>query len=117
MPQALQPLATNDRPHRGITGEPLGVVDVLVAGEPAEHRLPKQAAQGVTRILTASAVEELSDCDIGELEGIVEFTVSEQATIGTEPGAMEFEPDPAVEHWPQRRLSGFTRRVPHHQAP
>ena len=34
--QALQPLATNDRPHCGITGKPLGVVDVLVAGEPAE---------------------------------------------------------------------------------
>src|SRR5918994_6157978 len=43
--QAIQPLTTNDRPHRGITGQPLGVVDVLVAGEPAEHRLAEQPAQ------------------------------------------------------------------------
>ena len=29
--QAIQPLTTNHRPHCGITGQPLGVVDVLVA--------------------------------------------------------------------------------------
>jgi hypothetical protein len=37
--QAIQPLTTNDRSHRGIAGQSLGVVDVLVAGQPAEHRL------------------------------------------------------------------------------
>ena len=30
--------------NRGIAGEPLGVVDVLVASEPAEHRLAEQSA-------------------------------------------------------------------------
>jgi hypothetical protein len=43
--QALLPLAINDRPHRGITGKPLGVVDVLVAGEQAEDRFAEQPAK------------------------------------------------------------------------
>jgi hypothetical protein len=94
-PQAVD--AANDRPHCGITGKPLGVVDVLVAGEPPEYRLPKQPGQRVARVLAASAFEELRDRDVGEPEGIVEFTVGEQAAVGSDPGAVKFELDPAIE--------------------
>jgi hypothetical protein len=44
-----------------ITGEPLGVVDVLVSGEPPKHRSPKQSAQRVTPVLAAAAIEELTE--------------------------------------------------------
>ena len=102
--RTIETLTADDGPHRGIESEPLGVVHVLVAGEPTEHRLAKQPAQRVARVLAAAAVEELGDRDIGEPKGIVELTVGEQAAVGGDPGAVEFELDPAVEIGPQRRL-------------
>jgi hypothetical protein len=54
--------------------------------------------------------------DLGEPEGIVEFTVGEQAPVRGDPDAVEFELDPVVESGPQRQLFGFTRRVPHDHA-
>ena len=109
--EAIQPLA-DDRPHRRITGEPLGVIDILVAREPAEHRLPKQSFQRVARVLAAAAVEELRDRHVGEPERVIQLAVGEQAAVGCDPGAVEFELDPSVEGGPQRRLLGFIRRVP-----
>jgi hypothetical protein len=111
--QAIQPLSADDRTHGGITGESLGVVDVLVAGETPEHRLPKQSAQLMAHVPTASAIEELRDRDLREPEGIVEFAVGQQAAVRGDPRAVEFELDPAVERGPQRGLSAFTRLVPH----
>jgi hypothetical protein len=35
----IEPLAADDRPHAWITGEALGVVDVLVARQPTEYRM------------------------------------------------------------------------------
>jgi hypothetical protein len=114
---ARSSLTADDGPHRGITGEALGVVDILVAGHPPKHRLPKQPAQCVARVLAASTVQEFRDRDLGEPESIVELTVGEQPTVGGDPGTVEFELDPAVESGSQRQLSGFTRRVPHDHAP
>lgn len=39
-------------------------------------------------------------------------SVGEQATVRRDPGAVEFELDPAIENGSQRRLFGFTRRAP-----
>ena len=50
-------------------------------------------------------------------EGIVEFTVGEQAAVRRDPDAVEFELDPAVESGPQMGLFGFTCRVPHDRVP
>jgi hypothetical protein len=113
----IEPLTADDGPHGGVAGELLGVVHVFIAGEPPEHRLAKQPTQLMARVLAAATIQEPGDRDIGEPEGIVELTVGEQAAVGADPGAMEFELDPAVEGGPQRRLSRFTRRVPHDHAP
>ena len=40
----IEPITANDRPHGGVAGEPLSIVDILVAGEPTEHRLAEQPA-------------------------------------------------------------------------
>jgi hypothetical protein len=71
----------------------------------------------VACVPATAAVEQLCDRDVGEPEGIVEFTVGEQTTVGRDLGAVEFELDSAVEGGPQKRLLGFTRRVPHNRAP
>jgi len=114
--RTIETLTADDRPHRGVAGEPLGVVDILVAGEPTEHRLAKQPAQCVARVLAAAALEELGDRDIGEPKGIVELTVRKQAAVRRDLGAVEFQLDPPGESGSQRQPSGFTRRVPHDHA-
>ena len=111
--RTVETLTADDGPHGGVAGEPLGVVDILVAGEAAEDRLSKQPGQRVARILAAAVIEELGNRDLGEPEGGVELAVREQATVGGDPGTVEFELDSAVESGSQRQLSGFTRRVPH----
>ena len=115
--RTIETLTADDRPHGWVAGEPLGVVDILVAGEPPEYRLPKQPGQRVARVLAASAFEELRDRDLGEPEGIVKFPVSEQAAVRGDPGAVEFELDPAVEIDPQRLRCCFTHRIRHDRIP
>jgi hypothetical protein len=68
----------NDRAHRGVAGEPLGVIDILVAGEPIEHPLAEVPAQLVARVLATAAVEELRDRRAGAPEGVIQLAVSEQ---------------------------------------
>ena len=75
--RTIQTLTADDRPHGWVTGEPLGVVDVLVAGEPPKHRLSKQSAQRVTPVLAAAAIEELGDRDIAQPKRIIELAVGE----------------------------------------
>jgi hypothetical protein len=59
--------------------------------------LAEQPAQLVACVPATAAVEQLYDRDVGEPEGIVEFTVGEQAAVGSNPGSVEFELDPAIE--------------------
>jgi hypothetical protein len=115
--RTIETLTADDRPHGGVAGEPFGVVDILVAGEPTEYRLAEQSAQRMARVVATAAVEELCDRDLGEPEGIVEFTVGEQAAVRGDPGTVKFELDTAVESGPQRQLFGFIRRAPHDHAP
>jgi hypothetical protein len=67
----------------------------------------------VTPLLAAAAVEELGDRDIGEPESAVELAVRQQTAVGGDPGAVEFQLDPAVEIHPKRLHSRFTHRVRH----
>jgi hypothetical protein len=115
--RTIEPVTANDRSHGGVAREPLGIVDILVAGEPTEHRLAEQPAQLVAHVLATAAVEELRDRYFGEPEGVIQLAVSEQTAIRGDLGSVEFELDPAVENGPQRQLFGFTRHVPHDRAP
>jgi hypothetical protein len=115
--RVIQPLTTDDRAHDGIAGEPLGVVDVLVASEPTEHRLAEQPDQLVAGVPTTAPVEQFRDRHVGEPDGVVEVAVGEQPAIGGDLGTVELELDPAVENGPQGRLLGFTRHVSHDHAP
>ena len=108
----VEPLAADDGAHGGVAGEPLGVVDVLVAGEPAVDRLPQEAEQPVADVLAAPALGEGRCGRRGQAEGVVQLAVGEQAAIGGDPGAVELELEAAVEGDPQG-LFRFTRRVRH----
>ena len=108
----VEPLPADDGAHGRVAGEPLGVVDVLVAGEPAVDRLPQQAEQPVPDVLPAPALGEGRRGRRGQAEGVVQLAVGEQAAVGGDPGAVELELEAAVEGDPQG-LFRFTRRVRH----
>ena len=104
-------LAANDPSHRRIMPKPLGVIDILVSGKPPEHRLPRQPDQRVLAIPAGACIAEQITRHRAETERVVEPAVGQQSGIGSDPGAMELELQPAVEIEPQRALDRFTRRV------
>ena len=48
--------ATDHGPQGGIEAEAFGVVDILVAGQPAVDRLAEEGEQAVLRVLSGAAV-------------------------------------------------------------
>ncbi len=94
---AVVSLTTNDRAHDRIGSQPLGVVDILVAGETNKDRLPQECGQTVVDISAASALAEDGRGEIRETDNVVQFAIGEQATVRRDAGAMKFELDPAVE--------------------
>jgi hypothetical protein len=108
----VEPLPADDGAHGGVAGEPLGVVDVLVAGEPAVDGLPQQAEQPVADVRPAPTLGEGGCGRRGQAEGVVQLAVGEQAGVGSDPRPVEFELEAAVEGDPER-LFRFTRRVRH----
>jgi hypothetical protein len=67
----------------------------------------------VAHVLATAAIEQLGNRDSAEPEGIVQLAVGEQTAVRRDPGAVEFELDPAVETDPKRLQSRFTHRVRH----
>ena len=106
-------LAADDGAHPRIAGEPLGIVDVFVAGEPAVDRLAQQSRQMVPDVPAAPPLAECRSAHRGQAKRVVQLAIGEQATVRGDPSTMEFQLDPAVEGDPKRRLFGFTRRIRH----
>jgi hypothetical protein len=48
--------ATNNLSHDRIKGQAVGVVDILVSGQPPEHRLPEQPVKPMDRVLSPAGV-------------------------------------------------------------
>jgi hypothetical protein len=110
----VKPLTPHDGAHGRIAGEAVCVVDVFVAGQPAVDRLPHEAEQPVADVLPVPAFGESRYAHRGQIEGVVQLTVGEQAAVRGDRCPMELELEPAVEGNPQRLLR-FTRRVRHNQ--
>ncbi len=95
--RSVEPLTPHDGAHGRVAGEPVGVVDVLVAGEPAVDRLPQEAEQPVPSVLPTPAFGKSRHAHCGQVEGVVQLAVREQTTVRGDLGPMELELDPAVE--------------------
>ena len=58
----LAEAADRDRPvadhpaHRRVAAQPIGVIQILIAGEPPEYRLPQQPDQEVLSVLTGACI-------------------------------------------------------------
>ena len=108
--RSVDALAADDGAHHRIAGEPLGIVDVFVAGEPAVDRGGEVGGGGGFR--PPRPLAERRDGHRGQAKGVVQLAIGQQAAVGGDPRTVEFQLDPAVEGDPKRFLP-FTRRVRH----
>ena len=77
--------------HYRIVRQTISVVHGLIVGKPAEHGLAKQTGQQVTGVLAAAAPRQHCTCEISEADRIVPFPVDNDAGIGGDAAAMEFQ--------------------------
>jgi ABC transporter substrate binding protein len=91
----------------------LGVVHILVSGKATKYRLPEQPGQCVSTILATACVGQNITRHLGQTEYVVEFTISQQSSIGGHEGAAKLEHQAAVEIQPNSIRSRFTPWVRH----
>jgi len=113
----IQPAAIDHGAHRRIMCQAVGVIDVLIAGKTAEHRLAQQSCQQVAGVLAAPALRQHRTRQVGQAKRVIELTVGQQPGVGGDPTAMKFQPQAAVEIDPQGTVIRFTRWVSHARAP
>jgi hypothetical protein len=106
--------AVADHPaHRRITTQPLGVVHVLVAGQPPEHRLPQQAGQPMAAVLAGARIGEQVTGRVGQAESVIQLAIGQQPGVRRDRRAAKLQPQATVEIEPQRTPVRFTRRFRH----
>ena len=98
---ALQDLLGADEPEGRVLGEPLGVVDILVARQPAVYRLPHEVGQRQLRVLSAR-VGQVPFHEFAEAQPFIQLPHQEQAAVGSYSRALEVNLQPAIE----RELKG-----------
>jgi hypothetical protein len=93
----IQPAAIHHRAHRRIVRQTVGIVDILIAGEPAEHRLAEQPYQQMSGVLAAPTFCQHGPGQIGQAECVIQFAVGKQAGVRGDAATMEYQPQTAVE--------------------
>ena len=116
-PAPLDRLAADDPAHRGITPEPVGVVDILIAGETPIDGLAKKTDDAVPAVPARAAIREHAARQCGQPERVVQFAISEQARVGGHPRSVELQFQAAVEKGPEWPMIRFTLQVPHPSRP
>ena len=99
--------------HRRIAAQPVGVVHVLVAGQPPEHRLAQQADQPMATVLAGARVGQRIGTRVGQAQRVIQLAIGQQPGIGGDRGAAKLQHQTTVEIEPQSAPVRFTRRVRH----
>jgi hypothetical protein len=87
----------NHPAHCRIAAQPVGVIYVLVAGEPSKHRLAQQASQQVANVLAGARIGERIGRRVGQTHRIIQLTVRQQPGIGGDRGAAKLQQQATVE--------------------
>ena len=104
--------ATHDPAHGRIMRQPVGIVHVLVSGEPPEDGLAKLSDQRVAAILAGPGVGEDLSGQVCQAKRIIEIPKGEQTSVGRDPRAMELQLQAGVEGDPE---SGIALLHPPHR--
>jgi hypothetical protein len=92
-----------DQPQRRVLREPLGIVDIFVAGDAATDGLAQQVRQRKLRVLPLPRVGQVLDDEIAESQTFVQLTNQNQAAVGGDPRSLEIHLQRGVEgklKWP-----------------
>ena len=108
-------LAANNPAHRRIMAHPLGVIHVLIAGQPSEHGLSQHSHQRMAAIPASARLSENFGRHRGKTERIVEFPICEQSGVGGHHRSAELKQQAAVEIDPERPIVRSTRRERHQE--
>jgi hypothetical protein len=95
--------------------QPLGIVHVLVSGEPPEDRLANLGSQRVTAILTSPSVGESLSGQVCQAKGIIEVPKGEQPSVRRNSRTVELQLQAGVESDPESGIVFFTRCAVHLQ--
>jgi hypothetical protein len=109
--------STHDLTHDRIEGQTVGVVDILVSGQPPEQRLPEQTIKPMERVLAASGIAQSNRRLTGQPERVIQFACHLQAAVRIELRTPELHPHTAVELYPICPLQARTRWVIHETSP
>ena len=88
--------------------EPLGVVDIFIARNPAVDRLAQQVRQRKLRVLAVPRVGQVARDEITEAQTFLQLTNQNQATVGGNPRSVEIHLQKSVKgelKWPVLSLT------------
>ena len=75
---------TDKLAHHRVAAQPVGVIDVLVAGKAREDRLPQEPGEAVPTVPAGAGIGEQIRRHVGQAKGVIEFAVEQQAAVGTD---------------------------------
>ena len=107
--QSLEAVPIDDGTHRGVDQMPVGVVDILVAGEAAVDRVPQQAGQQMLLVLSPALIRQRGPGSFGQAENLIQLSVCKQSGIGGDLVAVEIELRAPFEFEPENVIVEFTR--------
>jgi hypothetical protein len=61
--------------HRRVAAQPVGVVHILIAGQPPGHRLAQQAGQPVATVLAGARVGKRIGTRVGQANRVVQLAI------------------------------------------
>ena len=89
--------ATHDVPHLRVDAQPLRVVRILVAGQPAVNRLSNEWQQGMTGVAAGAGVLQPLPRGCRESQRLVEFSIRKQTSVAGYLAPHERQPHGTVE--------------------
>ena len=107
--------ATHDPAQGRIMRQPVGIVHVLVSGQPPEHGLAKLSDQRVAAVLAGPGVGENLSGQVCQAEGIIEIPKGEQTSVGRHFRTVELQLQAGIEGDPESGIVFFTRCTVHLQ--
>lgn len=105
--------AAEDPAHGWIMPKSLGIVQVLITGKMAKYGLPQHADKRMPAINAGADVGERFARYRGKSECVVEFSIGEQAGVGSDYRAEKLHHQENVIIESERLAIRFTRRVCH----
>ena len=109
----IQPAAVHYGANGRIMRQAISVVRILIAGQSTGHRPTKQPSQQVAGVLATAALRQHCTCEISEAERVIQFSMDQDAGIGSGAAAVEYQLQAAVEIDPQNAINRFARWVFH----